>query len=608
MTDYAFSFDAARCTGCKTCQLACKDYHNLDTKVSFRKVYEYACDIKSASRNLLTLINDILDLSKVEAGRMELVMAEYHVKSLADEVLNMMDVVASQRGIELKREFDMTIPCRYLGDEGRVRQILINILNNALKFTKQGYVKLSVTGVQGETADAERLLFRISDTGCGIRKEDLNDIFDNFKQVDSKRNRTVEGTGLGLSITKRLVELMQGTIEVESVYGEGTTFTVAIPQKIVDHRPVSEIAAVDVRREEKLEPFIAEDCKVLVVDDNAVNRKIARIFMQSYGLEINEAESGAAAIALVRQTRYDIIFMDHMMPEMDGIEAVQIIRSECGENGKMPVVIALSANAMEGVRETFLENGFQDFIAKPLDRRPLHEALLRWIPREKISASEAWLDIWKVDDSRKTAFQKIVIEGIDTDEVVRHSSGSIDDYLDLLNLYCLDGKRKILLLRELWEKRDYRNYGIEVHGLKSASANVGAMSVSINAREHERAVDRGDEKYVDEHVCQLLSEYEAQMEHISGFLAASRGAGQADAKVQEIDPAALEQEIRAALERLENFRAKECAHKIEEILQFQLQTDLEARLTEIQGLLKLYEDDKAEQLLRDLLEELPAAR
>ncbi len=573
-----------------------------------RKVCEYACDIKSASRNLLTLINDILDLSKVEAGRMELVMAEYHVKSLADEVLNMMDVVASQRGIELKREFDMTIPCRYLGDEGRVRQILINILNNALKFTKQGYVKLSVTGVQGETADAERLLFRISDTGCGIRKEDLNDIFDNFKQVDSKRNRTVEGTGLGLSITKRLVELMQGTIEVESVYGEGTTFTVAIPQKIVDHRPVSEIAAVDVRREEKLEPFIAEDCKVLVVDDNAVNRKIARIFMQSYGLEINEAESGAAAIALVRQTRYDIIFMDHMMPEMDGIEAVQIIRSECGENGRMPVVIALSANAMEGVRETFLENGFQDFIAKPLDRRPLHEALLRWIPREKISASEAWLDIWKVDDSRKTAFQKIVIEGIDTDEVVRHSSGSIDDYLDLLNLYCLDGKRKILLLRELWEKRDYRNYGIEVHGLKSASANVGAMSVSINAREHERAVDRGDEKYVDEHVCQLLSEYEAQMEHISGFLAASRGAGQADAKVQEIDPAALEQEIRAALERLENFRAKECAHKIEEILQFQLQTDLEARLTEIQGLLKLYEDDKAEQLLRDLLEELPAAR
>lgn len=371
---------------------------------------------------------------------------------------------------------------------------------------------------------------------------------------------------------------------------------------------MSEIAAEDVRREEKLEPFIAEDCKVLVVDDNAVNRKIARIFMQSYGLEINEAESGAAAIALVRQTRYDIIFMDHMMPEMDGIEAVQIIRSECGENGKMPVVIALSANAMEGVRETFLENGFQDFIAKPLDRRPLHEALLRWIPREKISASEAWLDIWKVDDSRKIAFQKIVIEGIDTDEVVRHSSGSIDDYLDLLNLYCLDGKRKILLLRELWEKRDYRNYGIEVHGLKSASANVGAMSVSINAREHERAVDRGDEKYVDEHVCQLLSEYEAQMEHISGFLAASRTAGHADAKVQEIDPAALEQEIRAALERLENFRAKECAHKIEEILQYQLQTDLEARLTEIQGLLKLYEDDKAEQLLRDLLEDLPGAR
>lgn len=569
-----------------------------------RKVYEYACDIKSASRNLLTLINDILDLSKVEAGKMELVMTEYHVKALADEVLNMMDVVASQRGLELKREIDMTIPCRYQGDEGRIKQVLINILNNALKFTKHGYVKLSVTGVQDGSGDTQRLTFCIEDTGCGIRKEDLENIFDNFKQVDSKRNRTVEGTGLGLSITKHLVELMQGSIRVESVYGEGTTFIVEIPQKIADRRPVSEISGTETKKEEKLEPFIAEDCKVLVVDDNAVNRKIAKIFLQSYGMEIAGAESGAAAIALVRRTRYDIIFMDHMMPEMDGIEAVQIIRSECGENGTMPVIIALSANAMEGVRENFLENGFQDFIAKPIDRRPLHEALLRWIPGEKITAGEAWLDIWKVDDSRKIAFQKIIIEGIDTDEVVRHYSGSIEDYLELLSLYCLDGKRKIAVLRGLWEKRDYKNYGIEVHGLKSASANVGAMSVSINAREHEKAVDRGDETFVDEHVCQLLTEYEMQIGHISRFLAQSQESGHAAKKMQEIGQADLVSEIRAALERLENFRAKECAHKIGEILQYRLQPELETQLTEIQGLLRLYEDDKAEQLLRELLEHL----
>ena len=162
-----------------------------------RKVHDYACDIKSSSRNLLALINDILDLSKVEAGKMELVPTEYHIKTLVNEVLNMMDIVASQRGLMLMSEYDMTIPCRYLGDEGRIRQILINILNNALKFTKQGHVKISVTGMKGNTEGTELLTFRIEDTGCGIREKDLEGIFDNFRQLDSKRNRSVEGTGLG---------------------------------------------------------------------------------------------------------------------------------------------------------------------------------------------------------------------------------------------------------------------------------------------------------------------------------------------------------------------------------------------------------------------------
>ena len=564
-------------------------------------VYEYACDIKSASRNLLALINDILDLSKVESGKMELVMTEYHVKSLVDEVLNMMDVVASQRGLELRREFDMMMPCRYLGDEGRVKQILINLLNNALKFTKEGYVTLSVAGERGETEETEHLLFRIEDTGCGIRAEDLKEIFENFKQVDSKRNRMAEGTGLGLPITKHLVELMQGTIQVESVYGQGTTFLVQIPQKIVDSRPVAEVLAAAVKMEEKLEPFTVANCKVLVVDDNAINRKIAKIVLQSYGLEITEAESGAAAIALVHQTCYDIIFMDHMMPEMDGIQAVQIIRSECGENGSHPVIIALTANAMEGVKKTFLENGFQDFLAKPLDRKLLHEALLKWIPAKKITASEAWLDIGKVDNSRSMEFQDVVIEGIDTDEVVRRYSGSAADYIELLNLYCLDGKRKLSVLEKLWEKRDYKSYGIEVHGLKSASANVGAMGVSVRAREQEKAVDRGDTAYVDAHIQELLTAYKAQIDHISNFLMHRRERNDVGEKRQLIGDVECMHLIKEALESLENFHAKDCACKIEELLTYQLQSDIEKKLTEIQGLLKLYEDEAAEQALRELL-------
>ena len=254
-----------------------------------RKVYGYACDIKASAHNLLALINDILDLSKVEAGKMELVPAQYHVKSLVGEVLNMMDIVASQRGLMVESEYDMTIPCCYMGDESRIKQILINLLNNALKFTKKGHVKISVSGMHGEKEDEERLVFRVEDTGCGIREEDIERIFENFKQLDAKRNRGAEGTGLGLSITKRLVELMQGTIRVESVYGEGSVFIVEILQKIADARPLSEVPEQEGRKEEPLEPFTAKGCKVLVVDDNLINRRVARSFLQTYGLEITEA-------------------------------------------------------------------------------------------------------------------------------------------------------------------------------------------------------------------------------------------------------------------------------------------------------------------------------
>ena len=566
-----------------------------------RKVYEYACDIKGSSRNLLALINDILDLSKVEAGKMELVPVEYHVKTLVNEVLNMMDVVASQHGLMMESEFDMSIPCRYLGDEGRIKQILINILNNGLKFTEKGHVRISVAGMPGETDDMEILIFRITDTGCGIREEDIEGIFENFRQVDAKRNRSVEGTGLGLSITKHYINLMKGTIRVESVYGEGSTFIVEIPQKIMDRRPLSEVPERTEREEDILEPLSVKDCTVLVVDDNAINRKVARLRLQAYGFEIDEADSGPAAIELVRNKRYDIIFMDHMMPKMDGLEAASIIRKDCGENGSLPIMIALTANAMEGVREKFLASGFQDFITKPLEIRPMHAALLKWIPKEKRVTGKVWTkDEW-FDDHKHEEFQNIRIEGIDTDEVAKYYSGSVEEYQELLRLYCLDGKRKLVHLRELWENGDYEGYGIEVHGLKSASANVGAMKVSNSAREHENAVHRGDETFVDSNISKLLTEYEQQVEHILDFLDKNCEPEDVKEKVQEMEQADLLREIKDALDSLENFRAKDCAHKIEDIQQYRLNSDIERKLEEIQEQLKLYEDDAAEELLRNLI-------
>ena len=569
-----------------------------------RKVYGYASDIKAAAKNLLALINDILDLSKVEAGRMELISTEYYLKTLVDEVLNMMDVVASQRGLILESEFDMSVPCRYLGDEGRIKQILINLISNAIKFTAKGYVRVSVSGVPEGDGNAERLTFRVEDSGCGIHKEDLPGIFDNFRQVDSKRNRSVEGTGLGLSITKHLVEMMDGSIQIESVYGKGSTFTVDILQRIKDHRPLLEVPDTAVPTDEALTPFCANDCSVLVVDDNRINLKVAQGFLQSYGLNITNACSGPEAIELVKKNRYDIIFMDHMMPGMDGIEAVQHIRSECGENGTQPTIIALTANAMEGVRETFLTNGFQDFLTKPIDRRTLHMILLKWIPEEKQKKGGGWMDSLQSSNNSLQKFQDVIIEGIDTDEVAEHSSASLEEFHELLNLYCLDGKRKLEVLRELWEEKDYKAYGIEVHALKSASANVGAMQVSNRAREQEKAVKREDFTFVDSHAEKLLAEYEEQLEHIRHYLDAIQKSENKKKKDKDILKADLLQEIRTALCSLENFKSKECAHKLEELSEYRLETDIEEKLERIREQLKLYEDDAAEQMLRELIEQM----
>ena len=568
-----------------------------------RKVYGYACDIKAASQNLLTIINDILDLSKVEAGKLELIPVDYYIKSIVNEVVNMMKVAASQKGLELKCEFDTTIPCKYRGDDGRIKQILINIMNNAVKFTKEGFVKISVGGYYDDVKDMENLVFRIQDTGIGIKQENLGKIFEDFKQVDSGRNRGVEGTGLGLSITRRFIQLMKGGIEVESVYGEGSTFIVTIPQKIVDSRTLNEVPDVADKASEELETFVVENYKVLVVDDNLINRKVAMGFMKNYGFELYEAESGPQAIEMVKQTKFNIIFMDHMMPEMDGIEATKIIREECGPNGRSPVIVALTANAMAGVREKFLNSGFQDFIAKPLDRKPLNEVLSRWIPN-------AYKQMVKEDDSEaassqpKISFDDIHIEGIDIEEAKKHHTGEVEDFVELLRLYYLDGLRKSSYLKELLEQEDYKDYGIEVHGLKSASANVGAMELSVHAKEHEDAANRGDVDFIAHHFAELKSCYDRQVDAIKRFLDQRQAvAEEAEGDTGlSIDRGALMGQLKSALEKLESFKSKDCAHIIEGLLKYQLDPNEMTKLREIQDQLRMYEDDKAEELLNELIE------
>lgn len=346
-----------------------------------RKIYDYACDIKTAALNLLDIINDILDLSKVEAGKMELVENEYLVTELVEDTVNLVKMAAEQKGVLFRVEVAKDMPGKLYGDKGRIRQILINLLSNAIKFTKEGYIRLAVSG---NVMDTERmkLQFVVKDTGIGIKEEDLAVIFEAFRQLDMNRNRQSEGTGLGLAITKQLVTLMNGDIRVESEYGKGTTFTINIEQTIVDVQSIGEMPVKQPEDEKKEQNFTASNYRVLIVDDNAMNRKVANAMLKFYGFKIAEASCGNAAIERVKRQEYDMILMDHMMPEMDGIEATQIIREECGENGKKAVIVALTANALQGAREMYLENGFDDFLSKPFDRSQLNALLDKWVPEE----------------------------------------------------------------------------------------------------------------------------------------------------------------------------------------------------------------------------------
>ncbi|MBR5359355.1 MAG: response regulator, partial [Lachnospiraceae bacterium] len=344
------------------------------------KARDYATQIKASGNDLLTVINDILDFSKIESGNMDIVPARYEPAVLVKELANLLALNNKNPNLEIKTEINPSLPAVLEGDSTRIRQILTNIMSNAIKFTKEGSVLVSV---DYDRLDERNLMLRmeVADTGIGISKNDLNSIFESFSQVNSTRNREVEGTGLGLAITKRLVELMDGTIGVESESGKGSVFTVEIPQFIISDEPPIHSDADG--KEDTSAEFSAPNAKVLVVDDNQVNLFIMNGMLEIYGIKPVSVESGERAIEEAGKDDYDIVFMDHMMPKMDGVEAARQILEKYPAYKDIPM-IAFTANALEESKQKLLKEGFNDFLSKPVEPEKLTEMLMKWLPSEKI--------------------------------------------------------------------------------------------------------------------------------------------------------------------------------------------------------------------------------
>ena len=371
------------------------------------KVRRYALDIKSAGHTLLSIINDILDLSKIESGKMELVPVEYDFASVLNDIVNMTMKKAQEKGLEYEIDVDSDIPSVLYGDEIRIRQIILNITNNAIKYTNEGSVKLSVRF----NKDESRLIVAVSDTGMGIKPEDVDKLFTSFQRLDETRNRKVEGTGLGLNITKQLTEIMGGTIKVDSTYGEGSTFTADMIQKVVDESPIGDfnehLAAALSDNEDYKPRLIAPNARILIVDDNDMNLEVITELIRETRIRTFTAESGAECIELLKKEKYDLVFLDQMMPKMSGTQALRIIRDEhlCDDT---PIIV-LTADAIVGARETYVREGFTDYLSKPVIYTELEEILYEHLDQGLILSEEEVAALEKEEEAREQSVEKPIV-------------------------------------------------------------------------------------------------------------------------------------------------------------------------------------------------------
>ncbi len=353
------------------------------------EIKEDALNIQAASKILLHLVNDILDMSKLQSGQMQLTEAPYNPKEMILDVVNMLQVQANDKNLEFNVNVAPDIPSGLIGDEVRIRQILINIINNAIKYTEEGYVTLSVQCsriIDGRVT----LTYSVSDTGIGIKKENIDSLFTAFRRMDEERNKNIEGTGLGLSIVKQLVHLMGGDITVNSVYTKGSTFIIELPQTVSDPKPIGQIDSQEKRSRFNIgvyhQSFEAPDARILVVDDTVMNLKVVSKLLKATRVEVDTASGGAEALKMTLKKSYHVIFMDHLMPEMDGIECMHRIRSQTGGLSREAVFVALTANAGIDDMELYQKEGFDSCLIKPVTGSAIENELHRLLPRDLIKS------------------------------------------------------------------------------------------------------------------------------------------------------------------------------------------------------------------------------
>lgn len=495
-------------------------------------IREYAFNAQSAGQNLLSIINDILDMSKIEAGKMEIVNGRYRLNAVLNDVVNMIQIKAEKKNLAFYVDVDETIPDRLFGDEVRIRQIILNLLNNAVKYTNSGSVRMKV---EKELLSEEKMVLKVTikDTGIGIKEEDLGKLFRNFERLDQRKNRNIEGTGLGLAITGKMVELMEGRIEVESTYGEGSTFTVYLPQVVRGPEQVGNFAEKHrayVRSVQQYsESFTAPEAHILVVDDVDMNIAVVKSLLKKTLVKVSSCTGGAECLRLVQKERFDAILLDHMMPDMDGIETLRRMKEMEGNLCKDTPVIALTANAVVGAKEMYLAEGFHAYLSKPIVGERLEEVLRNHLPKEKVITEAVTVSepepepVVEADYSAElaaTAEPETEAKLLDKEVGLRYSADSEEIYGEFVGMFVENQRKRIPQLESYYEKEDWTNYTVLVHSIKSTSLNIGAVALSEQAKALEMAGKENRIEYIKEYHEALLRLSEATVRECEEMLGA----------------------------------------------------------------------------------------
>ena len=557
-------------------------------KEYFMSVVNYAIDIRNASESLLGLINDLLDMSKIESGKMNLVEQEYDVQELFRSIVSMIRVRSSQKDLAFSVDIDGAIPSRLYGDAGKIKQILLNLLTNAVKYTPAGGFSFTVrvTAVSEETCS---LKFAVKDSGIGVKPEDMDKLFTAYERLDEVKNSGIQGTGLGLDISRRFAELMNGKLWCESVYGKGSEFFLTVDQRIVEEKPIGKFIEHDdsENRGPYVPQFVAPDAEVLVVDDNPMNLTVIKGLLKSTKMFVTTAASGEEALEKIKYGTFQVVLLDHMMPGMDGIETMQHIREM---DPDLPVY-ALTANATAGGEEFYQSKGFTGYLAKPIDSKALERAIMRHLPEEIMMKPSEEDAVQEASDLPKDLSWVKEIPEISVEEGIR-CAGGVSSYVFSLNLFYDTIESGAEVIEKAWKDSDIRLYTVKVHALKSSARIIGAQALSKMAEELEDAGNREDLGFIGEHQEALLAEYRAYRERLSRLKPAD------DADDRPPIPA---DELTEAMGALKEVIPQMDYDAVEMILgdleAYRLPDAEAARITELKKLLKILDWDGMEKWL-----------